>query len=454
MKNILFILLIAITLFSSCEQEVDSIFDDSAQQRVEALTSKYRDILTSPSYGWKIVYQPNLNVDVRYPFLLKFNTDGMVDVRSDQQYATTKSAFDVKMLEHPILTFKNYTDFNIVSDPGNTFASVPNGQGLGGDFEFYFQKFENDTLFMKEKLNGKIQHFVVASYKDVNDKNLEDYGIVEEAMKDIMNYGSYFVNFKLQGDADLTGTMNFDNIRRTVTINTYEKITNGENINFLMPVKQTAHYNYKDGCMELVGEFKIAKQTIKKIKFGRYDKVNRVLEFAVVDKNLKGSVYTANEPHRTLVGAYNTFYSYQFLYIYTGFSSDPDEYKKLGTINRFKSIHLYLNFQSEKDKYVSEFAIETVSADNSDKRDYSNYPITCTQDGENGLVFAPSGIASSFTDEMNEKSDTFFAKLIKPTGFHIIHEGQINGTSVFTLVDRNDARNYIPIIGYTIRKTK
>lgn len=448
----LILLAVFASLILSCsDNKIEDEFELTAMERIDKLTSEYSQMLAEPPYGWKLTYQPNPALDVNFKFLIKFNSNGTVKVNSDQRFDATHSKYSVKMLRFPVLIFNSYTDLNIIADPGNSFADRANGQGMGGDFEFYFKETVGDTLFMEEKLHGKKLKFIKATHADVNDYDFQDYGIAEEAMRDIMDYGSYFVNFELKGDADLIGSMKFEPLKRKITFNTYERITNGDNIHFLMPVEQTSFYNYENGNMKLLKEITIAGQKFNELKFGNYNKTNRQLKFSIVGKNLSGKVGTANEPHRTLVGAYNTFASYRFLYVYDGFQNDPAEYKKIMTIPRFKSIHLYLDRRVSETEYVSEFAIQATSAQNPKESDYFNYPIKYSKTGENGIVFTPTGGASNFTDEMFKKTDSFFTKLIKPEGYHIIHEGQINDVSVFTLVDKTDARNFIPIVGQTKR---
>lgn len=61
MKNRLYMqlfLLLGICAFVSCKTEIDDYFDSSASQRIENEILKYRELLSSPQYGWAMEYFP------------------------------------------------------------------------------------------------------------------------------------------------------------------------------------------------------------------------------------------------------------------------------------------------------------------------------------------------------------------------------------------------------------
>lgn len=61
MKNRLYIqlfLLLGICALVSCRTEIDDYFDSSASQRIENEILKYRELLSSPQYGWAMEYFP------------------------------------------------------------------------------------------------------------------------------------------------------------------------------------------------------------------------------------------------------------------------------------------------------------------------------------------------------------------------------------------------------------
>ena len=57
MKNRLYMqlfLLLGICALVSCKTEIDDYFDSSASQRIENEILKYRELLSSPQYGWQV----------------------------------------------------------------------------------------------------------------------------------------------------------------------------------------------------------------------------------------------------------------------------------------------------------------------------------------------------------------------------------------------------------------
>jgi len=61
MKNRLYMqlfLLLGICALVSCKTEIDDYFDSSASQRIENEILKYRELLSSPQYGWAMEYFP------------------------------------------------------------------------------------------------------------------------------------------------------------------------------------------------------------------------------------------------------------------------------------------------------------------------------------------------------------------------------------------------------------
>ena len=70
MKKYIWMLLL---LVCSCTNgDVDSVFDKTPEERVEALKSEYSDILTSSPHGWK-VYFSSVNTTGQWLVLMDFD---------------------------------------------------------------------------------------------------------------------------------------------------------------------------------------------------------------------------------------------------------------------------------------------------------------------------------------------------------------------------------------------
>lgn len=71
----------ALLMSTSCKNEVEDIFDDSAANRIENALVEYSDVLTSAPNGWVMQYFANGD-EPGASFVMKFSTDGSVNIAS------------------------------------------------------------------------------------------------------------------------------------------------------------------------------------------------------------------------------------------------------------------------------------------------------------------------------------------------------------------------------------
>lgn len=170
----------AIIVFSllliACQKEESTVFNASADERVNKTLSEYVSLISKPQNGWKATYFPDSTKYGGWTFLMKFEADGSVNMNSDFNQFTTsnqmKSKYRVSITQAPTLTFETYTYIHLLSDPG---MGVP-GEGLNGDFEFAFDRIVGDTIFLKsQSRKGKsVLKLVAAKSEDLSlDKNFE-----------------------------------------------------------------------------------------------------------------------------------------------------------------------------------------------------------------------------------------------------------------------------------------
>ena len=82
--NYLLVAVLAIQLFSCDNKEtLDSPFNATPTERLNAQKKELNDILQSSEYGWKAVYFTDNTVLGGYTHLFKFATDGTVEMASD-----------------------------------------------------------------------------------------------------------------------------------------------------------------------------------------------------------------------------------------------------------------------------------------------------------------------------------------------------------------------------------
>ena len=132
----------ALLMFTACAGEQEDIFDKSAAERLNEVSSVYTQRLTSSAAGWAMEYYPTNGTSAPtgsgYLLLADFNTDESVTMGAkndytDGAYLSEKSTWDVITDNGPVLSFNSYNKcLHIFSDPG--FYST--GLGLEGDYEF------------------------------------------------------------------------------------------------------------------------------------------------------------------------------------------------------------------------------------------------------------------------------------------------------------------------------
>ncbi|MBR1688301.1 MAG: DUF4302 domain-containing protein [Prevotella sp.] len=145
----------AITLNTSCQSEVDDIFDEPSALRVETKMREYTDVLTSASNGWAVAYYGNTEFG-GYNLLCKFNADQSVEVASElsgaDKHETTH--YSLGQSNGIILSFDQYSPIvHFFSDPVNPTYGT-NGTGFGGDLEFRIKTATADSVVMSGKKHG------------------------------------------------------------------------------------------------------------------------------------------------------------------------------------------------------------------------------------------------------------------------------------------------------------
>lgn len=144
-----------LSTFTSCKNEMDEVFSESAAERLNKTQAKYSKLLTSSANGWAFEYYPTASVDdgcVLYA--VKFFEDGSVDVAGDPfnsgKVDNEISCWDILTDNGPTLSFSTYNHLiHQFSDPGN------DGMGYEGDYEFAFVYSDTENPDSVIMLKGK-----------------------------------------------------------------------------------------------------------------------------------------------------------------------------------------------------------------------------------------------------------------------------------------------------------
>lgn len=133
--------------FTSCENEVDDVFAQSASERMKTFLKQCDDILQTAPNGWRLDYQP-ANAVSYVSFIMKFTGKDRVYMWSNYEDEST-TTYNLNSGEGPMLSFDTYSVIHTYADPSTT----PLGEGYKGDFEFIIMELTQDSLVCKGRKN-------------------------------------------------------------------------------------------------------------------------------------------------------------------------------------------------------------------------------------------------------------------------------------------------------------
>ncbi len=150
---------LTVLALSSCSNDDDRIFDQSAADRLEQYKKDYAEVLTADGGLWTMEYFSN-DEEPGYLFVMKFDKNGSVDIAANHkwinnQYRKETSLWKMIADNGPVLSFNSYNPvFHIFADPANiTGPNAPTGEngdinetgyGHEGDYEFQFMEVSDD----------------------------------------------------------------------------------------------------------------------------------------------------------------------------------------------------------------------------------------------------------------------------------------------------------------------
>lgn len=149
MKNIfkLTSLVLLTTFLSACtDTDVEPLFDQSVNERTEALKAQYLDVLTAPEFGWIGYYSPNKNSGV-YTVLTNFDVDGSVLVHSDYDSGSQNKSITYR-LDKTLkieLVFETHAVFHEIFEINNNRNA--------GEFVFNVLSATDDEVILESKLD-------------------------------------------------------------------------------------------------------------------------------------------------------------------------------------------------------------------------------------------------------------------------------------------------------------
>ena len=162
MKRILFyITCFAALLLQACNNEVDDLFDKSAQERMDEELRTCQELLVSAENGWILEYYPQSKQEYGgYCMTVKF--DGLhvtaaSEITGDPPY-TVSSLYSLKSDVGPTLNFDSYNDIlHYFADPDYSLGAGL-GAGYEGDYEFTIMSHTDNEIVLQGKKTKNTMH--------------------------------------------------------------------------------------------------------------------------------------------------------------------------------------------------------------------------------------------------------------------------------------------------------
>lgn len=169
--NYLFIAVLAMQLVSCDNKEtLDSPFNATPTERLNAQQKELNDVLESSEFGWKAVYFTDTTQLGGFTHVFKFK-DGKVDMASDfnDDTAVYSSEYSIELGSTVSLVFTTKNRIHLLSDSNNYPVAALRGKGYKGDFQFLYYGQENGQIIFKTNRSFEELRFVKASASDWSD---------------------------------------------------------------------------------------------------------------------------------------------------------------------------------------------------------------------------------------------------------------------------------------------
>ena len=219
MRNfIIYVSIIAV--FAGCGYD-DSPKLPPVEERIEAATEELQELLLSPTFGWKLEYQPTSETGI-FLILLEFNEDGTVRIQSDVpandgEFRDHTVSYRIDNAQGIELIFETYAVFHYLFELQQA--------TFGGEFEFIYVGEDAGNLVFVSKTDGASDvtqlEFEKATSVDSEDISSEAMGLLAKGIfqtENLAGIGLVSTYNLYLPDSDHTISLSFDLDRRRVKI--------------------------------------------------------------------------------------------------------------------------------------------------------------------------------------------------------------------------------------------
>lgn len=169
--NYLLVAILAVQLVSCDNKEsVDSPFNATPTERLNAREKELNDLLESSEFGWKAVYFTDNTQLGGFTHVFKFKA-GKVDMASDFDDDTSiyPSEYSIELGSTVSLVFTTKNRIHLLSDSNSYPTAELRGKGYKGDFQFLYYGQDNGQIVFKTNRSFEEVRFVKATATDWTD---------------------------------------------------------------------------------------------------------------------------------------------------------------------------------------------------------------------------------------------------------------------------------------------
>lgn len=166
--NYLFIAVLAMQLVSCDNKEtLDSPFNATPTERLNAQQKELNDVLESSEFGWKAIYFTDTTQLGGFTHVFKFKA-GKVDMASDfdDDTAIYSSEYSIDLGSTVSLVFTTKNRIHLLSDSNSYPIASLRGKGYKGDFQFLYYGQDNGQIVFKTNRSFEEVRFVKATAQD------------------------------------------------------------------------------------------------------------------------------------------------------------------------------------------------------------------------------------------------------------------------------------------------
>jgi len=173
----------------ACSNQVEELFQESANERVKAVIVSCATTLKAAPYGWTMDY--TTPVGFQSNLVLQFADSNRVSIYADFEELISESSYSFNYSQGPILSFDTYSQLHLLADP----QVQPLGFGLEGDFEFVIMSVSPDSIV----LNGRKNRDRVVLHKAQNGA-IQKIRLVKQLNVTVQTQNSFFHKLDVNGN--------------------------------------------------------------------------------------------------------------------------------------------------------------------------------------------------------------------------------------------------------------